>query len=175
MIIYKGRYGATRQYASWLSEELLVPVMQAGAENRKELQDADFLIIGTSVYIGKLEVRKWLQKSIDMLKSKKIFFFLVTGTPPSEKEKLQAYILAGIPAEILPQCELFFLPGRLIKKSLSWKDRFMLTIGAKLTKDPTEKKNMLTEYDHVRKENLVEILNAARQFDKAAKASVVAV
>ncbi len=175
MIIYKGRYGATRQYAGWLSEILSVPVLPAGSENKSGLSEAGYIIVGTSVYIGKLQVSKWLNENKDLLQGKKIFFFLVSGTPPGEREKLQAYINAGIPAEILPQCELFFLPGRLVKKLLSWKDRFMLTIGAKLTRDPNERKNMLTDYDHVRKENLDELVIAVRRFSTVDAASFVTV
>ena len=62
IIVYKGRYGATEQYAKWLEEELKVPAFSA--ENIwEEFAKYNFLIIGSSVYIGKLEIRKWLKKN----------------------------------------------------------------------------------------------------------------
>ncbi|WP_276502618.1 flavodoxin domain-containing protein [Terrimonas pollutisoli] len=155
IVVYKGKYGATAQYANWLSEELNVPVCTAGDLSTKDLQPYDLVIIGTSVYIGKLQISQWLKDNLAVLKSKKLFLFLVAGTPPHEKEKLEAYIRSGVPAELMANCIIFFLPGRLTIKKLSWKDRFMLKMGARLTKDPAVKKGMLTDYDHVKRENII--------------------
>jgi hypothetical protein len=55
----------------------------------------------------------------------------------------------------------------MIKRKLSWIDRFMLKMGARLAKDPADRKNMLTDYDDVRKENLREITAAIRKFMEA--------
>lgn len=155
IIIYKGKYGATEQYANWLGEELNFPACHADDVSASDLQIYDLVIIGTSVYIGKLQISQWLKEKRSVLLSKKIFLFLVAGTPPGEKEKLEAYVRSGVPAELMANCIIFFLPGRLIKKDLSWKDRFMLKMGARLIKDPVAKKTMLTDYDQVKKENII--------------------
>ena len=95
IIIYQGRYGATRQYAEWLQEALKIPAFPA--ENvPNDLPQYDFLLIGSSVYIGKLEIRHWFKKNSAVIGSKKIFFFLVSGTPQHETEKLEAYLRSGI-------------------------------------------------------------------------------
>jgi hypothetical protein len=52
----------------------------------------------------------------------------------------------------------------MIMRNLSRWDRFMLNMGAKLTKDPVEKKTMLTDFDHVKKENIFPIIEAVRTF-----------
>ncbi|MEO6611654.1 MAG: flavodoxin domain-containing protein [Chitinophagaceae bacterium] len=162
IIIYQGKYGATKQYALWLGRELSLPVRNATYISREQLDHYDTLLIGTSVYIGQLQVKKWLKKNLDFIRNKKIILFQVAGTAPEEKEKRQAYNLAGIPAEIMSNCECYFLPGRMILKDLSWKDRFMLKIGARLAKSKDDKKIMLTDYDHVKKENLSEMLKGIR-------------
>ena len=155
LIVFKGKYGATAQYANWMGEELNFPVCSADGISNKDLQPYDLVIIGTSVYIGKLQITRWLKDNLAGLKSKKIFLFLVAGTPPDQKEKLEPYIRTGVPAELMANCIIFFLPGRLIIKNLSWKDRFMLKMGARLAKDAAVKKAMLTDYDHVKKENII--------------------
>ena len=43
-------------------------------------------------------------------------------------------------------------------------DRFLLRMGARLTKDPVAKKEMLTEYNHVRKENLANLIEKVKLF-----------
>jgi hypothetical protein len=49
-------------------------------------------------------------------------------------------------------------------RNLSGWDRFMLKMGAKLTKDPLEKKEMLTDFDHVKKEKVIPIIEGVRAF-----------
>ena len=44
------------------------------------------------------------------LKNKKVFFFLVAGTPPDQKQKLDGYVKAGVPNEIPMHSDIFFLP-----------------------------------------------------------------
>lgn len=158
IIIYSGKYGATKQYATWLGEELEITVMPSKDIERKDLDKYDTLLLGTSVYIGKLQIAKWIKKNIDLLKGKKIFFFQVAGTPVQEKEKRQSYNLKGLPEELIDDCEFYFLPGRMIMKKLSWLDRFLLKMGSRMVKDPKEKKTMLTDYDEVKKENLEEMI-----------------
>jgi menaquinone-dependent protoporphyrinogen IX oxidase len=164
IIIYKGKYGATRQYAEWLGEQLGMPVTATENIKGRNLRDVDIVIIGTSVYIGKLQVSKWINENLEYLKNKKVFIFLVAGTPPDQKQKLQEYIKAGVPKELQVHSDIFFLPGRLNIAGLSWKDRFLLKMGARLTKDPVERKNMLTDYNNVKKENLGPLLKRVKEY-----------
>ena len=163
IIVYKGKYGATRQYAEWAATALHLPVVEADAKEER-LCGLDFVVIGTSVYMGKLLISQWLKKNLDTLKTKKIYFFLVAGTPPHEKEKLNSYILNGVPEEIRQHCEIYFLPGRLTRNRLSWKDKLMLRIGAGLTKDPVAKKTMLTDFNYVKKENITGLVNSVKNY-----------
>ena len=165
IIIYKGRYGATKQYAEWLEEELKIPAFSV--ENiQEEISDYHFLIIGSSVYIGKLVIKNWLRKNLESIRNKKLFFFQVSGTPPHETEKLEAYLLSAIPKEMRQKIEVFFLPGKLEINKLSWVDRFLLRMGARLSGDPKVNKKMLTEYDHVKKENLIDLIEKVKHFLK---------
>ncbi len=163
IIVYKGRYGATQQYAQWLGEELNFPFMAAEDATKETLKDYDLVVIGTSVYIGKLQISHWLKENRAALIHKKLYLFQVAGTPPEQKEKLDPYIRNGVPEEIRNQCEIHFLPGRLNIQKLSWMDRFMLKMGAKMVKDPAAKKGMLTDYNHVAKEHLAPLINSVKR------------
>src|SRR5215468_6174797 len=116
LIIYKGRYGATKQYAMWIGQELGLTVASADRFPQGELSKYDFFIIGSSVYIGKLEISKWLKKNLNTLISKKIFLFQVAGTPVNEKEKRESYNKTSVAPAILNRSETFFLPGRMIMR-----------------------------------------------------------
>jgi menaquinone-dependent protoporphyrinogen IX oxidase len=164
LVIYKGKYGATKQYATWIGQELQLPVASADRFPIDELPNYDYFILGSSVYIGKLEIKDWLKKNFNVLQNKKIFFFQVAGSPVEQIEKRQSYNKASLPPSILKKTQFYYLPGRMIMRNLSGWDRFMLKMGAKLTKDPVEKKAMLTDFDHVKKEKVIPIMEGVRTF-----------
>lgn len=159
IIIYKGKYGATRQYAAWLRNELRLQLVQADHCRPYQIELSDPVLIGTSIYVGKMQITKWLKQNVDALKNKKIFLFVVCGTPSSEKEKLQSYLDASLPAELRNQCHIYFLPGRLIFKKLSFWDKLILRMGARMAQKPGERQRMMTDYDSVKREHLDPMLN----------------
>ena len=164
LVIYKGKYGATKQYAMWIGQELQLPVASADRFHTNELMKYDYFILGSSVYIGKLEIKDWLKKNFYVLQNKKIFFFQVAASPVEQIEKRQSYNKASLPPSILKNIQFYYLPGRMIMRNLSGWDRFMLHMGAKLTKDPVEKTSMLTDFDHVKKEKVIPIMEGVRTF-----------
>ena len=64
VIIYKGKYAATRQYADWLGTELQLPVIIADNIEGKKIAKYDFVVLGSSVYIGKLQIHNWLKNNM---------------------------------------------------------------------------------------------------------------
>ncbi|HRP58449.1 flavodoxin domain-containing protein [Agriterribacter sp.] len=165
VIVYKGKYGATRQYAGWLGEALHMPL-----KTPEELQDADIkmhdlIIAGSSVYIGRLLIRDWLKQHAGVLKNKKILLFVVCGSNnPKDHEQI---IKQNIPGGLFGPDNIFFLPGRLVQSRLSWKDRFMLNIGAMLVKDPEAKKFMRQDRDNVKIENISAVISRSESLRAA--------
>jgi menaquinone-dependent protoporphyrinogen IX oxidase len=164
IIIYKGKYGATMQYAEWLAAALQLPFAVADDIGKAQLANYDFLVLGSSVYVGKMLIKDWIRQNLTALQGKKIFLFIVSGTPASKKEKLGSYVQDSVPAEIMNSCETYFLPGRLITKTLSLLDRLMLKIGSWLAKGEEAKKEIKMEYNEVKKENIKELVNDITKF-----------
>jgi len=164
IIIYKGKYGTTAQYAQWLAEELNLPVLSSEITDEVTLQEYDHLILGTSVYIGKLQIASWIKHNLPFIRNKKIFLFVVAATPPNEKEKLEAYVNSGIPVEIREKCQVYYLHGKMKISELSWKDRLLLKMGAWLAKDPQDRKKMLTDFNSVKKENIKGIITDVKEY-----------
>jgi len=162
VVIYKGRYGATAQYASWIDNILQVPVYENDELNNARLNEFDYVIAGTSVYVGKLLLANWINSHEKILSSKKLFLFVVCATPSAEVEELNNLIEKNISPGLQKTMKVFFLRGRMIKSKLSVIDRVVLHMGAWLQKDQSEKEKMLTDFDDVRQENLVPVLNAIR-------------
>jgi len=162
LIIYKGVYGATKQYAQWIADETNLPEMPSYECSREDIVNSDFLIIGSSVYMGRLSIKEWLKVNFDILSGKKIVLFVVCGTPAQEREKLESHIESSVPGKLREQCAIYFLPGRLNYKKLSWSDKFMLRIGAIFTGNAKEKNKMINGYDLVKKENLNQLIKGVK-------------
>ena len=77
VVVYKGRYGATAQYASWTGNILQLPVYENDDLNNVRLNEFDYVIAGTSVYVGKLLLANWINSHEKILSSKKLFLFVV--------------------------------------------------------------------------------------------------
>jgi menaquinone-dependent protoporphyrinogen IX oxidase len=163
-IIYKGKYGATRQYAEWLGEELNIPVLDLEIVSASMLAKYNYIIAGASVYAGRMQNKNWLIRNSKILQGKKLFLFIVCATPSSEKEKLNGIIKTNIPAALEGLADIFFLAGRLVISKLSWIDRLVLKMGASLEKDPARKKAMLQDFDSVKKENLKMLIHAVSAY-----------
>ena len=169
IVVYKGKYGATRQYAEWLGAELALPVQPAEKLTREKLSSFDYLVIGSSVYVGKLLMGKWLRKNLALLGSKKLFLFIVCATPDSERTTQAGIIKGNVPASLLGQLNISFLPGRLVRHKLSWKDALLLRLGGWLEKDPVKKRAMLSDIDGVKMENLSKTTEPVRRFTSGLK------
>lgn len=160
VVIYKSKYGATAQYAKWISADLKLPYFETSELGDGDLKDYDYIILGTSVYVGKMLIKKWLKNNLKEIGTKKIFLYVVCGTPPDQQDKLNSYVTSSVPEEIRNKCDIFFLPGKLKIKELSLLDLFILKMGAMLAKSSTVKKAMLTDYNGIKQENLAELIEA---------------
>jgi menaquinone-dependent protoporphyrinogen IX oxidase len=173
LIIYKGKYGATCQYANWLEEELHLPVVLLEEADHRKLYPLRFIVIGSSVYMGKLLIKGWLKKHASLLENKKLYIFIVGASGVSEKQKRDTIIKENLPAALRHHCEIFFLPGRLDIKKLSWKDRLLVKAGALFEKDPFKKKIMREGVDGVAKEHLIDLIYSVATSESDKKSALL--
>lgn len=73
LVIYKGKYGATAQYAQWLGQMFDLDVVSTKeCTSDARLRETDYFLIGTSVYFNTSLISKFLNDKKEMLKGKKI-------------------------------------------------------------------------------------------------------
>jgi menaquinone-dependent protoporphyrinogen IX oxidase len=168
-LIYSSRYGATRQYAEWIGQQLQIPLMDVDELYPRELDGFDYLVLGTSVYIGKMLIKGWLRDHSAELQDKQLVLFVVCGTPSSERPKQEQIVRDNVPKGLIPMENIFFLPGRLTIRDLTWKDRLLLKMGARMEKDPSKKAAMLHDIDGVKKENITGVVNGAQKIHYAGR------
>lgn len=82
IIVYKSKYGATRQYARWITEETGFTLREMGKESKKELMAADVVICGGPVMAYSIPVAKWITKKWDLLRNKTVVLYTTSGASP---------------------------------------------------------------------------------------------
>lgn len=135
IILYQSKYGATKKYAKWLSEETGFDIIETNKVKINEIQKYDIIILGGGIYASGIAGLSFLRKNIDVLKKKKIIVFC-DGASPYEEESFKEIVqhnlkdkLAGVPC--------FYCRGAWDMTAMSFVDRNM----CKLLRKSVAKKN----------------------------------
>lgn len=120
-IIYSSKYGTTKRYAQWLSEELQSDMFDVRKLSAVDLSHYDCIIFGAALYAGGISKIKTVLK----LKPKNLIIFTV-GLANPETTDYSKIIHDNLPEEILDSCKIFHLRGGINYKKLSFLDRIMM-------------------------------------------------
>lgn len=168
-IFFSGQYGSTAHYSQWLSEATGLPVYDV-KQPHPALSEFDFLVLGSSVIIGKLTIHKWVKHHIDDILTKPIAVFSVAGAPPGPERN--TWIANSLPEALVAKMQHVALRGRLDINNVGWWTRLVLKIGAWATKDDQEKREMTQGFDFMNKADIEPLVKFIKQLQSNEKASV---
>lgn len=158
IILYKSKYGATRQYARWISEETGFTLRRMGKQSRKEIAQADVVICGGSVLAYTIPVAKWITKKWNLLRNKTVILFTTSGAAPDNPE-LRKIFESSFAPEIAEKIQYVPLGGRMIFNNLTRFDRFLMKLGQRMEKDPAKRAAMIQDKDAVDRNGIRAILD----------------
>lgn len=110
VVVYRSSTGFTKNYATWLSEELKCDLFEGRKTKIDDLLKYDNIIYGGGLYAVGINGIKLITKNIDKLKGKKIIVFAV-GASPIREETTKQLREANIPTELSSQIKFFYLRG----------------------------------------------------------------
>lgn len=107
VVVYRSKYGHTRQYAEWLAAKRDCEVVPLNKLRRKQIEAHDTVIFGTGVYLGKM---KGLKKVLRRCKDKTLVLFACGGSidDPAHEAIIVRQNLNGIEH---PNLTFFYVPG----------------------------------------------------------------
>ncbi|MGI9517595.1 MAG: flavodoxin domain-containing protein [Pirellulaceae bacterium] len=158
-IFYSGKRGSTAQYAQWIGEATGLPVFDAN-DTQANPADYDFLILGASVIMMKMTIRKWVRAHWDSIKQKPTLLFSVSGVT-ADDPLLQDWLRASYPAELIERAPHFGLGGRLDLSKFNWLMRLFMRIGSYTKPTPEKKRDMQQGFDRVDKASIAPIVEWA--------------
>jgi hypothetical protein len=123
LIIYKSKYGSTKQYAEWIAKAVGAKAIPLSEATPGALSPYSTLVFGGHLHASSIGCSAFVRKNWGLLSGKKIIIFTVSGSPPSDPG-LKSTIGANFPPEILRKAKIFPLRGRAGK--LDWLDGLLM-------------------------------------------------
>ncbi len=157
LIIYQSKYGSTRQYARWIQKDIPGDLVDAEKGDKPEFAGYDVIVFGSYIRTGRIVIAPLIVDAWGDIKSKKVVLFTVSGIPPGHPNIRKIYD-NNLPEEMRKDIKYFPLRGRILSKDLSFYDKLLVAIGRMLEKDKTLKEVMSRDFDEVKTENVIPVV-----------------
>ena len=149
IVIYKSKYGSTKQYAEWIAEELSCEVKEAKSVKSDDLTNYDTIIYGGGLYAEIIAGVSLITKNFEKLKGKKLIVYTTGITPPEVREYYDHEVLdKNFKPEMLEYIKIFNFLGRMVLSELSIPHRTAIKTLKKIMsskKNPTDMEKMLID------------------------------
>ena len=144
LIAYGTKYGCTEKCAKALAEKIRgeVDLCNLKTQEVKELSKYDNVIIGGSIYIGKIQrqVEEFSSKNLNLLKEKRVGLFICGMR---EEELAETELNDSFPQELLDKAiAKEFFGGEFVFSRMNFLERFIVKKIAKINSDTS---NILEE------------------------------
>lgn len=149
VVIYKSKYGSTKQYAKWIAEELDCPIFDAKNISKDDLVNYDTIIYGGGLYAEIINGVSLITKNFDKLKDKKIAVFSTGITPLDCRDYYDKMVIEkNFKPEMLGKIKVFNFMGKMILDELSLPHRTAIKALKKLMsskENPSQMEKLLVE------------------------------
>jgi len=149
LILYRTKYGSTEQYAKWIAEEVRADLVKIQDFNAARFDQYSAIIIGSPTYMGKIQIKDFLEKNWNVLKTKPVFLFntgLFPGESPESKKSFEM-----IPAHIRDHIDYIKLPGKIDMKKLKFTEKMIARMIKTDIQDKISKDQIVPILDWVNK------------------------
>ncbi|PRX27215.1 menaquinone-dependent protoporphyrinogen IX oxidase [Orenia metallireducens] len=152
IVIYKSKYGSTKQYAKWIAQEVKGDLFENSEVDVSDLQDYDNIVLGGSLHAVGIKGVKVLTENFDRLKDKQLIVFAV-GCSPATEDVINHIINHNFIEKMKEKIKFFYLRGAFNYKKLSLIDKLMmlaLKFKLKMQKEALDEdaKRLLDSYDN---------------------------
>ncbi len=150
IVIYKSKYGSTKQYAQWIAEELSCNAVERGEIKPEELSKYDTIIYGGGLYAEVINGVSLITKNFDKLKGKKIAVFSTGITPIEIRGYYDDYVIKKNfkDRSMLDSIKVFNFLGKMKLDELSFVHKTALRSLKKIMsgkENPSEMEKLLVE------------------------------
>ena len=149
IVVYKSKYGSTKQYAEWISEELGCNFIDAKNVKIDDLMKYDTIIYGGGLYAEIINGVILLTKNMDRLEDKKLIVYSTGITPLKYREYYDKLVIdKNFKPEIREKIRVYNFLGKMILDELTIVHRTAIKTLKKIMQgkeNPTEMEKLLVE------------------------------
>ncbi len=149
IVIYKSKYGSTKQYAQWIAEELGCKACEVKSVKASRLSEYDTIIYGGGLYAEVIAGVTLITKNFDALSDKKLIVFSTGITPLECRDYYDTIVLEkNFKPEMLSKIKVYNFLGKMIIDELSPAHKAALKMLKKIMsskENPTELEKMLID------------------------------
>lgn len=143
IVIYKSKYGSTKQYAEWIAEELGCEAVEAKHIKPSELKKYDTVIYGGGLYAEIIAGVTLITKNTDMFSGKKLIVYTTGLTPIDCREYYDGMVVEkNFKGDTYSKIKMFNFPGKMILSELTPVHRGAIKMLKKLMSDKKDATDM---------------------------------
>lgn len=131
VVIYKGKYGATEQYARWIAEELQCDMVDADHFLRKDFDKYDNIIYGGALQAGGIKGFDLIKKNRMKILTKKVVIFAVGLNTDNKDNRIQVREINFDKME-LAGMTLYYCKGAIDPARVKGMDKAILGLTLKM-------------------------------------------
>lgn len=142
LVIYQSNYGHTQRYGEWIAEALEAPLIPLSQVVPQDIEAANRIIFGTSIYAGTYQKLDRLSEWFKEYPDKEFIFFGVSVADPSDQatqEYLESCIEKSLNPENFQDLKIFLFQGGLDYSRLNFVHRSMMWMMIKMLKRKKDK------------------------------------
>ena len=140
-VVYKSRYGSTKQYAEWIAAELNAPIFEASSVKSAHLTSFDVVVFGGGLYASGISGLNIVTRT----PCKTLVVFTVGAADPN-KTDYSDILAKNFSQEMLSKIKVFHLHGGIDYQRLGFIHRMMMAMMKKIRID-SKPLNERTEED----------------------------
>ena len=172
IVIYKSKYGSTKEYARWIAEELGCEAVDVKNVKSDELTKYDTIVYGGGLYAEMIGGINFITKNFDKISDKKLVIFTTGLTPPECREYYDDYVLKkNFKPYMLEKIKVFNFLGKMIVDDLSFPHKTAIKALKKIMsakENPTEMEQMLIKLcdenaDYTDRSYITDLVNYIKQ------------
>lgn len=134
-VIYRSKYGTTKQYAQWIAEALGAKLFESRTIKADRLNDFDMVIYGGGLYAGGISGISLVTKNL----CKNLIIFTV-GLATPENTDYTKILEKNLSSEMRQNTKVFHLQGGINYKKLGIIHKAMMAMMMVMTKKAVAKK-----------------------------------
>lgn len=158
VVIYESKYGCTRKYAKWISEDLNADLYEKKDFDLNNLNNYKTVVYGGGLYAGGVSGASLISKNFDKLENKNVILFTCGLADPNDESNVEG-ICSGLSKIFTPEMKesmtIFHLRGGIDYSKLNFVHKTMMAMLKKMLSKKdydslrNEDKEMLATYGGV--------------------------